>query len=562
MKLIGSLAGACILLSACAPAPAPGGGGQDAPAAQAGPKVLTWATQREPTDLLAISGVGGTIGPTAEVSRIASDPLVVQDNRLEVQARLALELPSVEKGTWRVNPDGTMATTWKLRPNIKWQDGTPFTSADLAFWFRVVKGVPSARVQGLAQMESVSTPDDTTFVINWSSTFYKADRAPDVAPLPQHLLGPLFERGDPEAFLNSPYFGPEFVGLGPYRLTKWEPGLHMEFTRFDAYYLGRPKLDTLILQFIPDFNTMVSNALSGAVDVSLPPGGNNEAVLDVKRRWEGTTNEVKTDPTDRMRYVEIQQRAEYARPRNGLTVRDVRAALYHAIDRQTFVEVITQGQSPAADSWFSPTDPLRRDVESAIPPFPFDLARARQLFAQAGWTAGGDGTLTHQGIGDRFEVELWNRPGSGTQRELEIIAEDWKTAGVAPAVVPVPVARANDREYLTTYPGVLITNPPVEDLYIDRLNTRYIAAPENRWTARNGSGYSNPAGDELQARLLVTIDRNQGVTLHRQLLQTMMGDVPIMPLYWEVRAAFVQKGVKGTVSGFQTGWNIFEWAKG
>ena len=44
---------------------------------------------------------------------------------------LAAEPPSIEKGTWRLNPDGTMETTWHLRPNIKWHDSQPFTSADL-----------------------------------------------------------------------------------------------------------------------------------------------------------------------------------------------------------------------------------------------------------------------------------------------------------------------------------------------------------------------------------------------------------------------------------------------
>lgn len=562
----GLLALALLLaVSACAPAAPgqPGGGPAQADQPRA-PKVLTWAVQREPTDLLALSGVGGTIGPTSEFGKIAHSTLVAPDNTLTYKPNLAVELPSVAKGTWVVNADGTMDTTWKLHSNVKWHDGVPFTSSDLLFWFSAVKEpiVPSIRVIGLPFMESVTAPDAYTFAIHWSRPYFRADRTPDVSPLPRHLLEGLYQAKDAEAFINNSYFTTEFIGLGPYKLSHWEQGSQVEFVRFEEYYRGRPPLDRVILRFIPDFNTMLSNVLSGAVDVALPTAGNLEATLDVKRRWEGTGNRVNSDPSDRMRYVEIQQRPDFARPRNGMTDRTVRQALYHAIDRVTFVGTITQGESPVADSWFSPTDSLRREVQASIPQFPYDPARAQQLLAQAGWVRGADGVPINQPSGERLEIELWNRPGSGTENELEIIADNWKGVGVAGKVFPVPTARINDREYLSTYPGVLITNPPVEDLYnTERLHTKNIASPANRWTSRNGSGYSNPAGDALQDRLVTTIDPTQQVAIHRQLVQDMMTDVPIMPLYWEVRSALVLRGVKGNVTGLQTGWNIFDWDK-
>src|SRR2546426_599606 len=51
--------------------------------------------------------------------------------------RLLAELPAVDKGTWQVFPDGKMEVTYKVRPGVKWHDGTPFTADDIAFSWEV-----------------------------------------------------------------------------------------------------------------------------------------------------------------------------------------------------------------------------------------------------------------------------------------------------------------------------------------------------------------------------------------------------------------------------------------
>src|SRR5262245_34303885 len=108
-----------ILVSACAAqAPASPAGGSvatDAPLAKA-PKKLTIAIQREYD-----TADGG------EGAYLMRDALVFNREGVQVP-QIATELISVEKGTWRINADGTMDTTWKIRPNVKWHDGTPFTS--------------------------------------------------------------------------------------------------------------------------------------------------------------------------------------------------------------------------------------------------------------------------------------------------------------------------------------------------------------------------------------------------------------------------------------------------
>jgi len=92
-----------------------------------------------------------------------------------------------------VNPDGTMDTAWRLRPNVKWHDGAPFTSADLLFSFNVYKDpeVPTASGRALGLMASATAPDPLTFVVHWSSPYVRADEGQALIPSLVHPHSPL-----------------------------------------------------------------------------------------------------------------------------------------------------------------------------------------------------------------------------------------------------------------------------------------------------------------------------------------------------------------------------------
>ena len=261
------------------------------------PKILSVAIQQEPAAFFGFGELGGAsrtvAGGSANPSKILHEGLVSKNERGEFEPRLATEGISVERGTWRANPDGTMETIWKLRPNARWHDGAAFSSADLLFSFNLRKD-PEIAVSTIAGgrwdlIESASAPDPTTFILRWSSVYVRANEATDTEPYPSHLLSELYAR-DKGAFVNSPYFSTEFVGLGPYMLDRWEQGSHMELARFDGYFLGAPSLDRIIIRFIADPSAMVANILSGTIDLVLPTGVGLETASEVKRRWEGTGN--------------------------------------------------------------------------------------------------------------------------------------------------------------------------------------------------------------------------------------------------------------------------------
>ncbi|TMB88579.1 MAG: hypothetical protein E6J45_11230, partial [Chloroflexi bacterium] len=325
-----------LALSACAPRSSPAGpGAAPSETAPQAPKILTVGLLRQPANIEGFTGEGGTAGGAGTVRYLIHDHLTVQDDHDAARAQLALEVPSVEQGTWRVNSDGTMDMIWGLHPGVRWQDGAPFSSADLLFSYTVHKDpdLPHAYLAERRNMESATAPDPDTFIVHWSAILVTADQARALTPLPRHLLEDLYN-ADKAAFASSPRFTTEFVGLGPYHLVRWEQGSLMELARFDGYWQGRPALDGMIVKFVFDPNTMVANVLAGAIDLLVPPTIDVDAAAQLKQRWEGTGNTVRVEPVSRFVYAELQFRPELARPVNGIRDHTVREALYRAIDRQ------------------------------------------------------------------------------------------------------------------------------------------------------------------------------------------------------------------------------------
>lgn len=88
-----------------------------------------------------------------------------------------------------------------------------------------------------------------------------------------------------------------------------------------------------------------------------------------------------------------------------------------------------------------------------------------------------------------------------------------------------------------------------------------MATPVNRWAGTNKSGYTNPAADTLFDRLGGTIDPSERTRLHRQIVEEVIADVAIIPLFWEVEPIFALRGVRASLSGAKPTWNVHAWDK-
>jgi peptide/nickel transport system substrate-binding protein len=378
-----------------------------------------------------------------------------------------------------------------------------------------------------------------------------------LTPLPKHLMESPY-REDKEAFGNSALFRDQFVGLGPYKLTEWVQGSHIEATRFDDYHMGRPPFDRIVIKYIFDQNAIVANIMAGALDLVVPKSVETDASLQLRHQWEGTGNVVRIEAIPRIIYLEMMMRPEYARPANGLPNVMVRQALYHAIDRQGIADAATGGLGLPADSWYDPKDPIRGELESSIVKYPYDPTRAQQMLAQAGWNRGADGILTSAN-GERYETEVWVNP-QATGPAGAVVADGWKAVGVDAGLHNVPLARAQDRGYISQRPGPLATDAGSFGTGLtERYDSRDPAAAANNWAGRNRSGYANPRADELFDLLNVTIDPGRRTSLLQEQVRIFTSEVVTMPLYWMVSSTLMVKGVKADVHPNAAGYRVYLW---
>src|SRR5437899_5428319 len=235
-------------------------------------KTITLATL-EPVTALGpwdTSAKGG-VGPTQEIH---TSGLVTSGVSGAPEARLASKLPSLQDGSILVLPDGRMQTTWTLRRNARWQDGEPITAEDLAFTLLVYREptVPfasSSSAAVLKSVESIEAVDATTALVTWKTTYYRPFDLGirQLWPLPKHILGGALG-GDPTQFANLPYWTSDYVSTGPFRLTDFGLGEDLVFQRFDDYFLGRPKVDTIIIRAIGDANAIFANLQASTVDIA------------------------------------------------------------------------------------------------------------------------------------------------------------------------------------------------------------------------------------------------------------------------------------------------------
>src|SRR5207249_10566565 len=162
------LIGAIALLAGCAPAPQTSH--EPAAAGARTTRTLRTSDQYEPATGVAIFAAWGISEARAgQIAWMFHSGLTAYDAQGNLQGRLARKIPSIQDGDWKVNSDGTMDVTWKIRPGVKWHDGTPLTAGDFAFGVQVARDpeLPLPHTGGVDLIRDTSAPDAETLVIHW-----------------------------------------------------------------------------------------------------------------------------------------------------------------------------------------------------------------------------------------------------------------------------------------------------------------------------------------------------------------------------------------------------------
>src|SRR6266545_34424 len=284
-------------VAACAPAPSPTSSASSAvaPTSQ-GPKRVVIAMAGDPPGISTHINPAGTATPgLPELLGLVAPGVSVVDGEGQRTPLLASEIPSTERGSWLVFPDGRMQTTWKLRPGITWHDGHPFTSADLVFAATVGRDPELSEFGDVAftGVERVEAPDPLTVTVYWKRPYTDADAmfAPGpeansgyAEPMPFHILGPLYSE-DKNRVRESAYWTTEFVGHGAFQLREFLPGSMLRLAAYDQYVLGRPKIDEIEVRFITSTPTLVANVLAGEVEMTIGRGLSLEQGLAIRDQW-------------------------------------------------------------------------------------------------------------------------------------------------------------------------------------------------------------------------------------------------------------------------------------
>ena len=100
-----------------------------------------------------------TIGGLNVIIPLSTRSLTMIDGNNNIAPELAVSIPSLERGDWKINADGTMEQTWKLQPNLKWHDGEPLTADDFVFAWEMVAdpALPKTLPQGFNLITSAMT---------------------------------------------------------------------------------------------------------------------------------------------------------------------------------------------------------------------------------------------------------------------------------------------------------------------------------------------------------------------------------------------------------------------
>jgi len=544
---------------ACAAAPPATPGGQTAGSERAAvtQKPIMIGLAYEPATLEPSFGAGSG---NRDMSALLSGFLAYLTPDQQPMPYLAEELPSLEKGTWKLLPDGTAETTYRLRKQAMWHDGKPVTAHDYAFahQMHLDPAMPTTKIDVDRRIAAVRPIDDHVLLIEWKEPYLWAGmvHGPNFPALPKHLLEERY-LADKVAFADGLHWSREFVGNGPYRLERWDQGVEMTLRAHEGFALGKPPVDQIVLRFIPDANALVANLLSGAIDAAFHSSitfPQNRALEQAG--WQGTTEYWPGSA----HYLEFQTRDWGNLQRAVLDVR-VRRALLHAIDRHAIVDGLYAGKASVLHFWLSDDDAAYRAVDRAVPKYEYDLGRARALLGEAGWIRGSEGQFRDT-RGETLDVPLVSQNEDIDQQQATIVADNWKTLGVNPEVRVMSVGQQRDNEFRTKVAAVAYNNRPMGYDTMVWLNTQ-VTTPENRWRGNNYSGYFNPVLEELWPKVLATVDARARETLIVEALGAMTTDAIINPLHYRPRAMAYRMGLVGPqqpwVGEAALIWNSWEW---
>lgn len=456
--------------------------------------------------------------------------LTTTDEKMNTAPLLAEVVPSIENGLVKMRPDGGMDVTWKLRPNIKWHDGEPFTSADVKFTVDAILDPAwnPESTDGFDRIASVDTPDALTAVVHYKEPYAPFENQFLRGALPKHLL-------EGKSIEQAVDYNRNPVGTGPYRIKEWKTGEYILLERMDHYWRGPqyPYLKQIVFKFLTNQNTRVQALRAGEVQlVQTLPWDKAPEVEQIP----GV--ELHKTPSNSYEHFSLnEKRVEAFRDKR------VRQALAHAIDREALVKTILNGLTPVIHS---PVQPMSWAFNPNVKKYEFDPARARALLKEAGREKRLSFTLmTMSGnvVRERYAQAI--------QAQLRDVGVEMKIQLFDPITVGHMWFEGKFDAFLSNW-----TMPADPEM------TLFFASDRTPPRGRNVNYYANPVLDRLLYESDRTIEREKRKQLLMQAQEIIAEDAPELFLYNRVFLDAVPKNLenfRGNPTNTGIFWNVHEW---
>ncbi len=504
-----------------------------------------------------------------EGSRIFYEPLAGWDPDGNLVPMLAAEVPSVQNGG--VSADG-MTITWKLKKDVQWHDGKPFTADDVLFNWEYASDPATAAVTiGSYSNCKVEKIDSHTVRVRFQkATPFWADPFVGVRGMiiPKHLFEAFKGAKSREAPTNL-----KPVGTGPYKFVDFKPGDMVRGQINTSYHVAnRPHFDTIemkgggdavsaaraVLQtgeFDYAWNMQVEDEIlkrletGGKGRTAITPGGNIEFIaINFTDPWQEVDGE----------------RASVKTKHPLFTDPAVRQAVNLLVDRGAIQEHIYGRTGLATANFLNNPERFR----SKSTKWEFNVDKANQILEAAGWKRGADGIRAKDG--KKMKVVFQTSINAPRQKCQAIIKQACQKAGIEMELksITASVFFSSDVANPDTYTKFFcdlemftttMTQPDPE-LFMDQFCSWNAATKENKWQGRNITRWRNDDYDKAYRAAENELDPVKRAALFIRMNELAIENQVVIPVAYRPRVAALGAKLRAPLSGWDNDlWNLRDW---
>ncbi|NQU62012.1 MAG: peptide ABC transporter substrate-binding protein [Rhodospirillales bacterium] len=474
-------------------------------------------------------------------------PLTAYDKDWKLVCMLCVTLPTIENGlaVSEKTPKGQqgIAVTYTIRPDANWGDGTPVSTKDVVFTWKVGRHKKSGvgNIELYRSLYKIDVKDAKTFTAHYDKLTFEYNAINGFGLIPAHLDEKNFT--DPVAYKNRTAFDTDTTNaglyFGPYRITKVVTGDHVVMEPNPTWWGKKPSFKRIVVRVIPNTAALEANLLSGNVDmIAGELGLTLDQAVAFEKRQRGKFNVVYKSGL-------IYEHLDLNLDNPILKDIRVRQALIHGIDRKAISQKLFAGRQPVAHSSVNPLDWVYTDD---IPKYAFDPKKANQLLYEAGWTVRKRG-IRYNKKGERLTLDLMTTAGNRSRELVEqVLQSQWKAIGIDIRIKNEPARvffgqTVTERKFTGLAMYAWYSAP--ENVPRTTLHSAHIPHRDNNYAGQNYTGFRNAEMDELLESIEVELDRPKRAKLWRRLQEIYATELPVIPLFFRADPYILPKWLDG-----------------